>query len=146
MAAGAQADAPDEDLLATFFPDDSRFRALDEPRMLPESWRADRFDCADRRVTDTTYYAVLAIRGRYDGVHSPRYMLRVLYVADDLSATAYRDYPVENEDGYRPPADEWRCTLALSVGFGDSDPIAGTERDILADLIDRQYAYAQGER
>lgn len=143
MAATADAD---ESVLATFFPDDSLFRALDEPRTLPESWRAERFDRADRTATEATYYAVLAVRGEYDGIHGRRHTLRVLYVADDLSATSYRDYEIEERDGYRPRADEWRCTLALSVGFGDVDPIAGVEREVLQELLDEQYPGARGDR
>jgi hypothetical protein len=143
MAAGVHAD---EAILTTFFPADPRFEALDEPRTLPDSWRADRFDRADRRATEATYYAVLAVRGRYDGLGGTRHTLRVLYVADDLSATSYRDYQIEERDGYRPRADKWRCTLALSMGFGDVDPIAGVEREVLQELLDEQYPDARGER
>jgi hypothetical protein len=78
MATGPQeAGHPDSAVLATFFPGDSAFRAVTEPRTLPESWRADRFDTADRQATEHVGYAVL--------------MLRVLFVTGDLSATTYRD-------------------------------------------------------
>ncbi|WP_254823360.1 hypothetical protein [Haloglomus halophilum] len=43
---------PDGAVLATYFPDDADFRAESEPRTLPASWRAARFDQADREATE----------------------------------------------------------------------------------------------
>jgi hypothetical protein len=130
---------PDPAALETYFPGDSAFRAVSEVRTLPASWRADRFDRADRQATDHVGYAVLMLRGRLHGVLGNRHVIRVLYVTGDLSATTYRDYECQVDDGYRPPADRWRCTLALSTGFGEADPIAGTEREVLERLLAEQY-------
>ncbi|WP_276259920.1 hypothetical protein [Haloglomus litoreum] len=137
MATGSH-EATDQAVLATFFPNDSAFRALTEPRTLPESWRAARFDQADRRATEHVGYAVLMVRGRLNGELGNRHVIRVLYVTGDRSATTYRDYECQEDSGYRPRADRWRCTLALSMGF-DADPIAGVEREVLDRLLDTQY-------
>jgi hypothetical protein len=137
MATGSH-EGPDGAVLATFFPEDTAFRARTEPRTLPESWRAPRFDRADCRATEHVGYAVLMVRGRLNGELGNRHVIRVLYVTGDLSATTYRDYECRENDGYRPRADRWRCTLALSVGF-DADPIAGVEREVLERLLDTQY-------
>jgi hypothetical protein len=112
MSAEQRSGSADEAVLATFFPGDSAFRAVTEPRTLPESWRADQFDTADRRATKHVGYAVLMLRGRLNGELGNRHVIRVLYVTGDLSATTYRDYECVNDEGYRPPTDRWRCTLA----------------------------------
>jgi hypothetical protein len=132
-------DAETEPPLTTYFPQDSAFRAVSAPRTLPASWRATRFDRADRGATEHVAYAVLMLRGRLNGVLGNRHVIRVLYVTGDRSLTTYRDYECQQADGYRPRADRWRCTLAVSAGFGDADPIAGDERAVLERLLATQY-------
>lgn len=128
-----------ESTLTTYFPADDAFQAYAEPRTLPATWRAPRFDQADRGATENVAYAVLAVRGRLDASGGVRDVLRALYVTADLSWTTYRDYACIDAGGYRPPADRWRCTLACTHGFGAGDPIAGAERATLERLLAAQY-------
>ncbi len=132
---------PDGAVLATYFPDDSDFRAESEARTLPESWRAARFDQADRDATEHVGYAVLMVRGRCRGLHGDRAMIRVLYVDRVVSRTWYRDYEAQHDgDGYRPRALAWTCTRSFPRTFGGAgDPVAGEEAAVLARLLDAQY-------
>jgi hypothetical protein len=126
--------------LATYFPDDADFHAESEPRTLPESWRADRFDQADRNATEHVGYAVLMTRGVFDGLHGERDLIRVLYVDSEVSRTWYRDYEAVDDSGWRPHAAEWHCTRAFPGAFGGAgDPIAGDEAAVLERLLDEQY-------
>jgi hypothetical protein len=132
---------PSDAVLSTFFPDDSRFRAVDEPRTIPQSWRADRFDLADRDATEYLCRAVLAVRGRYNGVLGSRHIFRAIYVDDDLERLVTRDYEVvEDDDGYRPPADSWRSTLAVPGTFGSPDILDEDAREVLGRLLEDQYS------
>jgi hypothetical protein len=132
---------PDGAVLATYFPDDADFRAETEPRTLPASWRAARFDQADRDATAHVGYAVLMVRGRVRGLDGDRAMIRVLYVDSEVSRTWYRDYVAHHDGaGYRPRALEWACTRAFPGAFGGAgDPVAGAEAEVLARLLDEQY-------
>jgi len=137
---------PDGAVLATYFPDDSDFRAESEPRTLPESWRAARFDTADRDATEHVGYAVLMVRGRFRGLEGDRAMIRVLYVDAAVSRTWYRDYEAQHDDGYRPRAVTWSCTLSFPGAFGGAgDPVAGAEAEVLARLLDAQYDLHGGD-
>jgi hypothetical protein len=140
-------DRPDGAVLATYFPDDSDFRAESEPRTLPASWRAARFDQADRDATEHVGYAVLMVRGRVRGLHGDRAMIRVLYVDTDVSRSWYRDYEAHHDGaGYRPRAAAWACTRAFPGAFGGAgDPVAGTEAEVLARLLADQYPVDGGD-
>jgi hypothetical protein len=137
---------PDGAVLATYFPDDSDFRAESEPRTLPASWRAARFDQADRDATEHVGYAVLMVRGRCRGLQGDRAMIRVLYVDAAVSRTWYRDYEAQHDDGYRPRAVAWSCTLSFPGVFGGAgDPVAGAEAEVLSRLLDAQYDLDGGD-
>lgn len=116
-------------------------RAESEPRTLPASWRADRFDQADRGATEHVGYAVLMVHGRFRGLHGDRAMIRVLYVDRTCSRTWYRDYEAHHDgEGYHPRAVEWSCTRSFPGAFGGAgDPVAGDEADGLWRLLDQQY-------
>ncbi|WP_276260560.1 hypothetical protein [Haloglomus litoreum] len=138
---------PDGAVLATYFPDDADFRAATEPRTLPASWRAPRFDRADRNATEHVGYAVLMVRGRFRGLDGDRGLIRVLYVDRDVSRTWYQDYEAHYDGaGYRPRASQWACTRAFAGAFGGAgDPVAGAEAEVLARLLAEQYDLDGGD-
>jgi hypothetical protein len=128
------------DYVRTFYRSEL-FKPTSEPRQVPESWRADRFDKADRDAGEV-HYAVLVTSGVAEltnGGHLRR--LRTLYALPDGSNTIRTDHPVrETDDGIRPDPSSWSTTR---IGHPWLSGVTDEEaREVLSRLVAAQYAPA----
>jgi hypothetical protein len=115
------------------------FQPRSEPRLVPESWRADRFDRADHDAGDV-HYAVLVMAGVAEltgGAELER--MRTLYAKPDGSNTLRVDHPVrEGSGGVQPDPESWSTTRvghSWLPGVTDDDA-----REVLSRLVAKQYA------